>query len=68
MTYLYGDLSKKAYLSLPSGFEKKYGKDKVLILKRSIYGLSQLGRNWYLKFKNALIRISLKPLISENFC
>jgi len=55
-------------LSLPPGFEEKYGKDKVLILKRSIYGLPQLGRNWYLKFKNALIRIDLKPLTSENFC
>jgi len=66
LTYLYADLSEKVYLSLPPRFEKEYRKDKVLKLKRSIYDLLQSGRNWYLKFKNALIQISLKPLTSEN--
>jgi len=68
MAYLYDDLSEKVYLSWPPRFEEEYGKDKVFKLKRNIYHLSQSGRNWYLKLKNALIRIGLKLLTSENFC
>lgn len=63
--YLYGDLSETVYLSLPPGFEKEYGKDKFLKLNKSIYGLPQSGRNWYLKFK-VLVQIGFKSLVSEN--
>lgn len=45
--FLNGDLDKKVYMSLPSGFEKKFGEGKVCRLKKSLYGLKQWPRAWF---------------------
>ncbi|GFY33649.1 copia protein [Trichonephila clavipes] len=49
--YLYGDLEETVYVLPPPGYEKLIGDDKVCKLKKSIYGLPQSGRNWYMKIK-----------------
>ena len=46
---------------------KKYMEKRTFKLKKSVYGLPQSGRNWYIKFKNTLIEVGFKPLISENY-
>ncbi|XP_076620060.1 uncharacterized protein LOC143341213 [Colletes latitarsis] len=64
--YLHGDIKETVYLSLLPEFEKGHGEGEVLKLKRSIYGLPQSGRNWYINFKNTLLGIGFKQLMSEN--
>ncbi|GFW14543.1 retrovirus-related Pol polyprotein from transposon TNT 1-94 [Trichonephila clavipes] len=48
--YLYGDLEETVYVLPPPGYEKLIG-DEVCKLKKSIYGLPQSGRNWYMEIK-----------------
>ncbi|GFT03715.1 retrovirus-related Pol polyprotein from transposon RE2 [Trichonephila clavipes] len=50
----------------PPGYEKLIGDDKVCKLKKSIYGLPQSGRNWYMKIKGELENFGLKQLASDN--
>ena len=42
--FLNGDLEEKAFMSLPSGFEKRLGINKVWRLKKSLYDLKQSSR------------------------
>ncbi|GFX43548.1 retrovirus-related Pol polyprotein from transposon TNT 1-94 [Trichonephila clavipes] len=53
--YLYGDLEETVYVLPPPGYEKLIGDDKVCKLKKSIYGLPQSGRNWYMKIKGVCV-------------
>ncbi|GFT38190.1 retrovirus-related Pol polyprotein from transposon TNT 1-94 [Trichonephila clavipes] len=64
--YLYGDLEETVYVLPPPGYEKLIGDDKICKLKKSIYGLPQSGRNWYMKIKGELENFGLKQLASDN--
>jgi hypothetical protein len=43
--YLNGDVDTEIYLAPPGGYESEFG-DKVLKLKKAIYGLKQSGLKW----------------------
>ena len=47
-TFLHGNLKETIYMYQPEGFEE--GENKVCLLKKSLYGLKQSPRMWYLKF------------------
>lgn len=49
-----GDLEEEVFMSLPPGSEKKFGQDKVCILKKSLYGLKQSPRAWFEHFGRAV--------------
>ena len=49
-TFLNGDLSVGVYMLQPEGLKANGKENKVCKLKRSIYGLKQASRQWYLKF------------------
>ncbi|GBM29160.1 Retrovirus-related Pol polyprotein from transposon TNT 1-94 [Araneus ventricosus] len=64
--YLYSDIEETVYMLPPPGFERLVGDEKVFKLKRSIYGLPQSGRNWYMKIKSELEKFGLTQLASDN--
>ena len=54
--FLNGDLQEEVFMSLPLGFEKKYGVGKVFKLKNSLYRLKQSPRAWFERFGKAAKR------------
>ena len=42
-------------MKIPQGFTK--GEKRVFRLRKSLYGLKQVARNWYQKFINALLEL-----------
>ena len=49
-TFLNGELNKEIYMEQSVGFVVKGQEKKVCKLKRSIYGLKQYSRQWYMRF------------------
>ena len=49
-TFLNGSLSQDVYMVQSDGFVEPGKENMVCKLKRSIYGLKQASRQWYLKF------------------
>lgn len=55
--FLNGDLEETIYMAQPQGFEVPGSEQKVCLLKKSLYGLKQSSRQWYLKFGETLSRL-----------
>ena len=66
IAFLNGDLVKDVYMSQPIGFEE-VGKDQIVCkLHKSIYGLKQASRQWYLKFDEVITGNGFKENIIEQ--
>ena len=53
-TFLNADLEENVYMAQPKGFIVE-GKERMgCRLKKSIYGLKQASRQWYLKFDSTI--------------
>ena len=53
-TFLNGHLEEEIYMLQPEGFGEKGKENMVCMLNRSIYGLKQASRQWYILFDNAI--------------
>ena len=49
-TFLDGDLAEEVYMSKPFSFKEAGKETMVCKLQKSIYGLKQVSKQWYLKF------------------
>ena len=65
--FLNRELEEKIYMEQPVGFVAKGQEHKVCKLLRSIYGLKQSSRQWYLKFHQAIISYDF-TMIDEDHC
>ncbi len=48
--FLHGDIDKEIYMEQPESFKVKEKEHLVCKLKKSLYGLKQVPRQWYTKF------------------
>uniref|UniRef100_A0A2N9G9I0 Integrase catalytic domain-containing protein n=1 Tax=Fagus sylvatica TaxID=28930 RepID=A0A2N9G9I0_FAGSY len=65
--FLNGELDEEIYMAQPAGFEAKGHERKVCRLKRSIYGLKQSSRQWYLRFHDSITSFGFE-MIEEDHC
>ena len=52
--FLNGSLEEEVYMSQPEGFVEDGKEDLVCLLRKSIYGLKQASRQWYIKFHDTI--------------
>ena len=65
-TFLNGDLVEDVYMSQPIDFEEVGKEHMVCKLHKSIYGLKQTSRQWYLKFDEVVIANRFKENIVDQ--
>jgi hypothetical protein len=58
--FLNGDLNEEVYMRQPEGFHTGNDENLVCKLKRSIYGLKQASRQWYLKFDDVVTSLGFE--------
>ena len=60
------DLVEDVYMSQPTGFEEVGKEHMICKLHKSIYGLNQASRQWYLKFDKVVIANGFKENIVDK--
>ena len=61
--FLNGDLEENFYMDQPMGFSVERKEHMVRKLNKSMYGLNQASRQWYLKFNDTIISFRFKKNI-----
>ena len=65
-TFLNESLEEDVYMDQPEGFSIKGKEHLACKLKKSIYGLKQASRQWYLKFNNTITSFGFKENIVDQ--
>lgn len=60
ITFLDGSLDEDVYMEQLEGYKEEGKGHLVCKLKKSIYGLKQASRQWYLKFNNSITAFRFK--------
>ena len=65
-TFLNGNLEEEVYMKQPKGFSSSEGEHLVCKLKKSVYGLKQASRQWYLKFHEVITSFDFEENIMDQ--
>ena len=75
--FLHGTLDEEVYMALPPGYfpsvelQQRYPNCRLVCrLLKSLYGLCQAPRQWFLALSAALLKFGFKPVVSDSslFC
>ena len=66
--FLHGDLEEDLYKIQPEGFIVQGQENLVCKLRKSLYGLKQVPRQWYKKFDSFMHRIEFKRCEADHYC
>ncbi|KAL0550167.1 hypothetical protein IC582_014670 [Cucumis melo] len=64
--FLNGNLDEEVFMDQPEGFMVEGKEHMVCRLKRSIYGLKQASKRWYLKFNDTITSFGFKENIVDR--
>ena len=68
--FLNGDLEEEIYMKLPPGYAEIQGEEvsstTVCRLHKSIYGLKQASRQWFIKFKTTLVSLGFEKCHGDH--
>ena len=64
--FLNGDLDVELYMRQPEGFVEEGKESLVCKLRKSLYGLKQVGRAWFEKINTALMGLQFRSLDSDH--
>ena len=56
--FLYGELDKELYMEQPEGFKDPKQQNKVMHLKKAIYGLKQAALAWWKALDKSMATLS----------
>ncbi|KAK1687082.1 hypothetical protein QYE76_047930 [Lolium multiflorum] len=65
--FLNGDLDEDVYMTQPEGFVVEGKEHLASRLKKSIYGLKQASRQWYLKFDKIIRTFGFTENVKDNY-
>ena len=65
-TFFNGDLNENVYMAQSKGFVIEEKERMGCRLKKSIYGLKQASRQWYLKFDETIRKFEFKENDEDN--
>ena len=64
--FLNGDLEEEVYMDQPEGFVVTGKENLVCKLRKSIYGLKQASRQWYIKFNDTITSYGFVEIIVDR--
>ena len=56
IAFLYGELEEKIYMKQPEGYIQEGKENKVCLLNKSFFGLTQSPKQWYKQFDSFIIK------------
>ena len=65
-TFLNGELEEEIYMDQPEGFVATGTENLVCRLRKSIYGLKQASRQWYIKFNDTILSYGFVEIIVDR--
>jgi hypothetical protein len=66
IAFLNGDLYENVYMAQPKGFVMEGKECMGCRLKKSIYGLKQVSKQWYLKFDETIRKFGFQKNEEDN--